>query len=206
MTTGRMSADDRRRSIADAARTLFARDGYEATTTRAIAKQADVSDALLYRHFADKRAVLVRVVDEAMTVFGGLPPLERLRDASMDALLRTLGGGFMERAEANLDALVLLLTEHRAIGDARFAAFIHDAATALGLDLARREPHLDAGSGYLIARSFFGSLVAFVLLQRVLGLDAVERIDSRRYLDQVVRTTVAGLAEGATSDGSVAAS
>ncbi len=53
----RMSAEERRRSILTAAVPLFAQRGFNGTTTREIAKAADVSEALLYRHFPNKEVI-----------------------------------------------------------------------------------------------------------------------------------------------------
>lgn len=48
--------------ICDAARTLFAERGYAGTTTKEIAKLADVSETLLFRHFGDKTTLFDAVV------------------------------------------------------------------------------------------------------------------------------------------------
>src|SRR5215471_13394993 len=48
---------------------LIARRGYEATTLRDIAKEADVSVGLLYRYFPSKQAVIVALYDELSTEF-----------------------------------------------------------------------------------------------------------------------------------------
>lgn len=48
---------------------LFARDGYEATTLRGIAREAGVSPGLLYRYFPSKRAVVMRLYDELSSDF-----------------------------------------------------------------------------------------------------------------------------------------
>jgi len=47
--------------ILSAARRLFARTGYDGTTTRAIAQAAGVAEGTLFRHFDNKKAVLVEV-------------------------------------------------------------------------------------------------------------------------------------------------
>jgi AcrR family transcriptional regulator len=187
----RLSADDRRDEIVTAARGLFAKNGYHATTTRELARAAQVSDALLYRHFDSKREVLDQVVDQAIRTFDSLPPLERLGGLPTDALLRALGNGFLDRVGANLDLLTILIGEHATVTDSRFAAFIDRAAEALGNDLARRIPNLSPDQGYLSARSFFGSLISFVLLQRVLGMDEVRTVDAGSYLEHLIAQTVA---------------
>ncbi len=37
---------------------LFAKNGYEATTTRSIAQEAGVSEGLIFRHFQNKEGLL----------------------------------------------------------------------------------------------------------------------------------------------------
>jgi AcrR family transcriptional regulator len=48
---------------------LIAQRGYEATTLRDIAKEADVSVGLLYRYFPSKQAVIVALYDELSAEF-----------------------------------------------------------------------------------------------------------------------------------------
>lgn len=50
----RMSAQARRDAILQAAVPLFAKNGFSGTTTKQLAAAANVSEALLYRHFRDK--------------------------------------------------------------------------------------------------------------------------------------------------------
>jgi AcrR family transcriptional regulator len=48
---------------------LFAKEGYEKTTLRAIAERAGVSPGLLYRYFPSKRAVVLALYDELSREF-----------------------------------------------------------------------------------------------------------------------------------------
>jgi TetR/AcrR family transcriptional regulator, transcriptional repressor of aconitase len=57
MPAVRLSTDQRRRSILEAALPLFARKGFAATTTKDLAAAAGISEALLYRHFPSKEAL-----------------------------------------------------------------------------------------------------------------------------------------------------
>jgi AcrR family transcriptional regulator len=52
-----------RREICDAARQLFAADGYRATTIRAIAAAANVDPALIHRHFGSKENLFAATLD-----------------------------------------------------------------------------------------------------------------------------------------------
>jgi len=57
MRQHRLAAEDRRQSIVNAAREVFAQKGFDGTTTRDLAKAAGVSEALLYRHFPSKESL-----------------------------------------------------------------------------------------------------------------------------------------------------
>lgn len=54
---GRLSAEERKASIIQAVRHLFANKGFKGTTTRELAEAAGVSEALLYRYFPTKEAL-----------------------------------------------------------------------------------------------------------------------------------------------------
>jgi AcrR family transcriptional regulator len=53
--------EDTRTKILQAALQLFARQGYDGTTTRDLAKLAGVAEGTLFRHFANKKAILIEV-------------------------------------------------------------------------------------------------------------------------------------------------
>lgn len=76
-----------RRQILDAARELFARDGYDRVTMRAIAEAIEYSPTTIYNHFEDKEDLVEALCQEDFTrlfaalTAGGIPqdPVERIR-------------------------------------------------------------------------------------------------------------------------------
>ncbi|KKI99150.1 TetR/AcrR family transcriptional regulator [Prochlorothrix hollandica] len=50
--------------ILEAAQRLFAEQGYDGTTTRDLARSAKVAEGTLFRHFTNKKAILVEVVTQ----------------------------------------------------------------------------------------------------------------------------------------------
>lgn len=52
---------DTRTRILKLALKLFARNGYDGTTTRELAEHAKVAEGKLFRHFANKKAILVEI-------------------------------------------------------------------------------------------------------------------------------------------------
>lgn len=185
----RRSAAERRAEILAAARVLFAERGFHATTTRELAAAADINDALLYRYFADKEEILAGLMDQAVSVFQALPkPPADGSALPLDLLLQFIGEGFVQAARANLDLLTIMISEHRTLaGDTRFVEFIDRAATDLGALIDGRGG--EAGQGYLSARAYFGSLVSFLLLQDVLGLDRIRPLDAAEYVRHLARST-----------------
>jgi len=75
-----MDAAARKRAIVETAMPLFARKGFIGTTTKELAEQAGVSEALLYRHFPTKAALYEEIqqlgcqVDPALDALNALPP------------------------------------------------------------------------------------------------------------------------------------
>ena len=63
-STGRMRKAERKRQLLEHAKQLFVSHGYQNTTTEKIAEAAGVSEPVLYRHFANKKALFLEVLEE----------------------------------------------------------------------------------------------------------------------------------------------
>ena len=84
--TPRMSAEQRRAHVLDAARVEFGLAGYDATTTEAIARRVGVSQPYLFRLFPSKKALFLASIhgcfdrleerfEQACAATGGAPEL-----------------------------------------------------------------------------------------------------------------------------------
>jgi TetR/AcrR family transcriptional regulator len=80
-----MKGDQRRRQLIDVAIELFAKTGFEGTTTREIAKAAGVNEAIIFRHFETKDGLYAAILDQRAQ--------ETLSEEAFEALrgLATLG-------------------------------------------------------------------------------------------------------------------
>lgn len=87
----RVSSSDRKRQILAVATRLFARQGFYGTTTRQIARNAGVNEALVFRHFPSKEGLYWEVLEtkileaapvhrigETLASGGGLEVFERI--------------------------------------------------------------------------------------------------------------------------------
>jgi len=58
----RLSSRERRQAIVEAVKGVFASKGFDGTTTRELAQAAEVSEALLYKHFPSKKSLYAATV------------------------------------------------------------------------------------------------------------------------------------------------
>ena len=74
-----MIKEQKRRKIRDAAAKIFAERGFENTTTRDIAKFAEISPASVYYYFDSKEVLLYQILDETMST--GLALIEEIEQS-----------------------------------------------------------------------------------------------------------------------------
>ena len=65
----RLTADARRQAVLDTACRVFSRSSYRGATTAEIAREAGISEPILYRHFGSKRDLYLACLDEAWRSF-----------------------------------------------------------------------------------------------------------------------------------------
>lgn len=92
---------DARRRILDAASEQFARDGFDATPTAAIARQAGLTKGLLFYHFPAKMDILRSLLDERLPTAPWCQPAEVAEPGNLEgSLLRLHAGLGLERHES----------------------------------------------------------------------------------------------------------
>ena len=65
----RLSAEARRQAVLDTACRVFSRSSYHGATTAEIAREAGISEPILYRHFGSKRDLYLACLEEAWETF-----------------------------------------------------------------------------------------------------------------------------------------
>jgi AcrR family transcriptional regulator len=113
----RAAADNNRLAVLAASRELLLRDGYQATTVRAIAERAGVSVETIYKSFGGKKQLMKAVYD--VTVAGDDEPLPISQRFVMQEILATsdprrkltLYGEFVGNFHQRLSPLFHLLGE-----------------------------------------------------------------------------------------------
>lgn len=96
----RLSHDERRRQILDAARRLFSERNYGSVSLAEVAAEAGVARGLLHHYFGGKRELYLAVVREMMR--GGQPPVpEFVAGATPRARLEQSIDGFLDTVSRN---------------------------------------------------------------------------------------------------------
>jgi AcrR family transcriptional regulator len=190
---------DRRQEILAAAMQLFAQKGFRGTTTRDLATQAEVNEAIIFRHFKTKEELYSAIIEfkAGENRNARLEELERLASANDDAnFFRTLGRSFLEKHEQDTTFLRLLL----------FSALEgHQLSDMFAASLTARNPianyiqkRIDEGAfrkvdAQLAARGLFGMFTSFILSQEIFGLKKTQSYDREEVVDTFVSIFLKGI-------------
>jgi AcrR family transcriptional regulator len=193
-----------RQKLLRAAAVVFARDGLEGATTRAIAREAGVNEVTLFRHFKSKDRLLSAVVGEN---FGPgtskqdpqIPPLT----GDLQADLTELAATFDRLLTSNLPLVRTMVGEIQRYQEHErqvFHGIFQPLKTALRarLKLAHAAGQLRPDSDLEILGDLFVSMVFMGVLRR--HLPHVRRpYSNAAYLENLVKTILHGsLAPGNT--------
>jgi AcrR family transcriptional regulator len=124
---------EKRRAVLDAARAVFARDGYARASVEAIAAEAAVSTRTLYNHFPSKEVLFSVVLHESA---------KQVADAFCDQVARELRG---EDLRSDLVSLGRALVAHRVDFPEHFAMVRQLNAEATHFPRELLDEWLDSG-------------------------------------------------------------
>ena len=92
----RLPAEARRQAVLDTACRVFSRSSYRGATTAEIAREAGISEPILYRHFGSKRELYLACVDEAWASFRVI--CEEAIAADPDQCLGAIADAYMAKS------------------------------------------------------------------------------------------------------------
>jgi AcrR family transcriptional regulator len=141
----RLSAEDRRAAILDAALEVFSRRGYNGASIDEIANAAGISKALIYEHFPSKRDLHVSLLERhTQDIFMRLAQTADTKDPG-EVRLRNGVNAFLEWAETHRDAFRLLFRDTFEPEVAAVLDRLQNQATGAIAALMASEPALQAG-------------------------------------------------------------
>jgi AcrR family transcriptional regulator len=162
----RLTAVERRQAVLDTACRVFSRSSYRAATTAEIAREAGITEPILYRHFGSKRDLYLACLDEAWRSFRELAEraladdpvgcLGSIADAYMAtrSRIRLVDLWIQALTEASDDAVIAKAVRGQIREVHAFFAAVIERGQALGSIDATRDPVAEAWifiSGGLLA-------------------------------------------------------
>ena len=171
---------------------------------RDIAREADITEGLIYHYFESKRDLFRAIIEE----YSFLPLLRTLPDLAgqldLRGLLIVLARGFYDVLRQNTELTRLLLQEVQVFPEEKEAFF----ADAVGQSIAELGRILDARMSerarsqvdpQVAARLFFNALLAFFVEQEILGGKHLLPADEGVYIEHLVEMFVKRLGAGRLS-------
>jgi AcrR family transcriptional regulator len=141
----RLSAEDRRAAILDAALEVFSRRGYNGASIDEIANAAGISKALIYEHFPSKKDLHVSLLERhTQDIFMRLAQTADTKDPG-EVRLRNGVNAFFEWAETHREAFRLLFRDTFEPEVAAVLDRLQNQATGAIAALMASEPALQAG-------------------------------------------------------------
>jgi AcrR family transcriptional regulator len=142
----RMAGDQRRRQILRVAVSLFSRQGFGGTTTKKIAEAAGVSEAMVFRHFANKEELYAAILDHKASSGDAIDPELMVADALKRkddrAVFEGLAFGALQYHESDPEFQRLLLhaaLEGHELAQMFFEKFVRRVYEFLGAYIQERQ-------------------------------------------------------------------
>lgn len=186
----RLSAVQRRDQIVRTAADLFARKGFNGTTTREIAERAGISEAVIYRHFACKDDLYDAIIKaRCMDGSGELRLMALLKGKKGREVFHAVAS-FLISEHAKDDTFLRLMTYSALEGNGLSERFMHTRGLEFYDYLQKQiESLVDSGvfrkaDSAIAAKAFMGMVVYYGISQEIFGFKkyfkrtTVEVVDS----------------------------
>ncbi len=186
----RAGSEETRQRILDAAQHLFAKHGYDATSTKAIAQLAEVPAGLIFYYFPTKKAVLENLLEERNM----FPKLHAVMDVPHDAGIRStliqVGLHYLETSKRYPEVPQILLREFRSHPEVKehFETFREELILLIASYVTRamNAGELHEGNAQVIARIFLYNLIVTATIAR-------HPDEPQRFVEEIVDVLLSGL-------------
>ncbi|GGE32580.1 hypothetical protein GCM10011360_20530 [Primorskyibacter flagellatus] len=198
----RRRAEARPDEVLDAALTLFAGQGFAATTVDQIAGQAGVSKGAVYLYFPSKAAILEGLVQRTIAPIAA-DTFDRMHGYRGDprpliaAFLRRIATTLMQGETRKIPVMIL----RESAATPQIAAMFRDSVLDQALPAVRalleqgvQGGHIRAVDPELTTRTVVGPVMIHILLSEVFGIRPDDGLAMDRLIDNHLSIVLAGLA------------
>jgi len=199
-TPARFSAAQRRTQILDVAMRLFARQGFQGTTTREIAEAARVNEAIIFRHFPTKDDLDWAVIEHKIESGNGHERLrERLESGAGDVeVFAAIARQILERQAKDTTMSRLLLfsgLENHRLSQRFFRTYVAEYYEILAGHIRQRirEGEFRDVDPLLAARGFLGMVVYHSWVQELFGGKRFQKFENQQVSRTLADIWLAGM-------------
>lgn len=196
----RLSATDRRQQILEVASGLFARKGFQGTTTREIAEEAGINEALLFRHFPSKENLYWTLIEELCSARGKRQRVKNILEKGGTDLevFEAVAREFLTRSDRDRELTRLLwftALENHELSARFFRTFVAENHEALARHIRERirQGAFRKTDPLLAARAFLGMVVYHFLIQELWRGEEFQIFDPQQVAQTVSRIWLAGM-------------
>lgn len=197
LTQRQQQALARREQLLDVALRLFSSQGFSATPTKQIAKEAGVAEGLVFHYFPSKVDILKALAETRNTFAGEVRALlDGVEERPAREVLRELATGWVSLVRREGAFLSMLLAESQTNTEleATFREVVGGTVDKLAGYLAARVVAGELRAGLEVqsaALIFFSPLIVFFITRRHLS-DTVWQGEASAYVDEVLKLWFAG--------------
>lgn len=197
--SARLTGEERRRVIIDAALALFAQKGYRGTTTKEIAQAAGCSEATIFKHFMTKdelySAILESKASIEETVARAAQAAARKDDA---AVFCAVGREALLRTEADPSLMRLLLfsaLEGHELSHLFYESKVRRLHEFLSDYIAQRiaDGAFRSMNPLIAARGFVGMIVHYLLIHEIFGVKREAGVLPEQVVEMFVTLFLEGI-------------
>jgi AcrR family transcriptional regulator len=195
----RLTGEERRHVIIDAALTLFARKGFRGTTTKEIAQAAGCSEATIFKHFTTKDELYSAILESKVTIEETLARAAHAAARKDDAgVFRAVGLEALIRTEDDPSLMRLLLfsaLEGHELSHLFFESEVRRLHEFLSNYIAQRisDGIFRAVNPLVAARGFVGMIVHYLLIHEIFGVKRPVGVLPEQVVDTFVMLFLSGI-------------
>ncbi|HBR18511.1 MAG: hypothetical protein A3G39_03300 [Deltaproteobacteria bacterium RIFCSPLOWO2_12_FULL_43_16] len=176
MAKKRFTAEERYAQIVKVAMRLFSQKGFKGTTTREIAKEAGISEAIIFKHFAKKEDLYSAIIDMQCNDKQGQSFLmRRLEGKEGRDVFREIAAFLIQMHQEDPTFMKLLMfsaLEGHKLSDIFIRTRAIETLDYLAKHIARliKQGSFKKTDAYIAARAFMGMVLHYSMTQEIYGM------------------------------------
>jgi AcrR family transcriptional regulator len=195
----RLTGEERRRVIVEAAVALFSQKGFRGTTTKEIAETAGCSEATIFKHFATKNELYSAILEAKSRIDETLAKAAQAAASKDDVgVFRAVGLESLIRTEQDPSLMRLLLfsaLEGHDLSHLFFESKVRGLHEFLSSYIKDRiaDGVFQPVDPLLAARGFVGMIAHYLLIHEIFGVKRQAGLLSEHVVDTFVRLFLQGI-------------